>query len=122
MALPAGNKTTRNNILFWLVFLLGALGATPFGIAIWRLLDYCGAWISPNTRNDFGHPYVMALHASLALMCAGVVLCVLLLFYRIRNDDAAPKMTSGLLVIAAGALLTAVVLLAARGQLPMSPR
>ena len=92
-----------------LVFLVGGVCAAPFGIAIFRLLDACGHWL-------WLDPFEMALHAALAVTFAGVVLCILLLFYRLRNDDNSPSLTSGLLVVALGVVLTALVVFAMRGQ------
>ena len=96
-------------VILVLVFLVGGVCAAPFGIAIFRLLDTCGYWLSVD-------PFQMALRAALAVTFAGVMLCILLLFYRLRNDDNSPSLTSGLLVVALGVVLTALVVFAMRGQ------
>jgi membrane associated rhomboid family serine protease len=96
-----------------LVFMVGGVCAAPFGIAIFRLLDTYGYWLQLD-------PFRMALRAALATTFAGVMLCILLLFYRLRNDDNSPSLTSGLLVVALGVVLTALVVFAMRGQYKQS--
>jgi hypothetical protein len=93
--------------LFVVVIVLGLACAAPFAWGIWRLL-WCD-WLAQGL-------YGLGLRAGLAVLFAGIVLCVLLLLYRLRNEDTSPSLNSGLLVIALGAILTALVLLAARGQ------
>ncbi len=95
-------------ILLILVILIGLACAAPFGWGIYQLL--CCNWLSQEV-------YALALRAALAVMFAGIVLCVLLLLYRFRNEDTSPSLNSGLIVVALGGILTALVLIAARGQL-----
>jgi hypothetical protein len=97
-----------------LVFAIGGIFAAPFGLAIFKLLDCQGDWLKLDT-------FEIALRAGLAVTFAGVMLCILLLFYRLRNDDNSPGLTSGLLVVALGVLLTALVLFAMRWQ-PVRPK
>jgi hypothetical protein len=92
-----------------LVFIVGGVCAAPFGIAIFRLLDTSGGWLHLD-------PFFVALRAALAVTFAGVMLCILLLFYRLRNDDNSPSLTSGLMVVALGVTLIALVVFAMRGQ------
>jgi membrane associated rhomboid family serine protease len=115
--MPRPSNPKLESAKYWgiliLVFALGGTFAAPFGIAIFQLLDRCGSWLQLG-------PFQMALHAALALTFAGVMLCILLLFYRLRNDDNSPSLMSGLLVIALGVVLTALVVFAMRGQQKLS--
>jgi hypothetical protein len=120
MARPDNTKLEKAKYwgLLVLVFAAGTAFALPFGLAIFRLLScsspFCctDAWMS--------HPYEMALRAAIAIAFAGIVLSILLLFYRMRNDDTAPSLMSGLLVVVVGAVLTAFIVFAMRGQLTSS--
>lgn len=108
--MPAVNDSKSETKRTWLsvgIILLGVACAAPFGWGIWRLL-----WCDWLTQGLYG----LGLRAGLAVLFAGIVLCVLLLLYRFRNEDTSPSLNSGLLVIALGAALTALVLFAARGQ------
>ena len=111
--MPRPSNPKLESLKYWgilvLVFVVGGTFAAPFGIAIFGLLGVCGAGLE-------GDPYEMALRAALAVTFAGVVLCILLLFYRLRNDDNSPSLTSGLLVVALGVVLTALVVFAMRGH------
>ena len=109
-----GKDTTADEAKRWallaVVFVTGGVCALPFGVSLYHLLDFCGGWLTLGA-------YAIALRAAIALMFSGIVLCVLLLFYRLRNDETSPSLSSGLVVIAIGAVAMVAVLFAARGQL-----
>jgi len=94
-------------IVFGLVFAIGGTFAAPFAFAIYRLIDCHGQWLTHD-------PITIALRAAIGVMFAGIVLSILLLFYRLKDDDTSPSLTSGLLVVALGAALTALVVFAGR--------
>jgi tellurite resistance protein TehA-like permease len=98
-------------LVFGLVFAIGGTFAAPFAFAIYRLIDCHGQWLTLD-------PITIALRAAIGTMFAGVVLSILLLFYRLKDDDTSPSLTSGMLVIALGAALTALVIFAGRPRAP----
>jgi hypothetical protein len=107
---PSTSGETKRNLMLALVFVIGFAGALPFLVSLFRLLDVGGNWLQGAQLYD------TALRASLAIAFAGIILCVLILFYRLRNDDSSPSLTSGLALVALGAAMTVATALSARGQ------
>lgn len=95
--------------LLVLIYVVGGACTAPFVYAMFQLLGPCAAF----SELPF---YAFALHGSMALIFAGIVLSVLILFYRLRNDEASPSLTSGVAVIAIGALAVVLLSFAARDQ------
>jgi hypothetical protein len=108
--LAAKREETKRNWLLWAVFGVGALCVLPFVVALFRLLDFCG------TQSSHLSFFAVALNAALAIAFGGILLCVLLLFYRLRNEETSPSLTSGVVVIAIGAAMAVAISLAARNQ------
>lgn len=104
------SEQTKRTALLWGVFVVGAACVLPFAFALYHLIDFCGCWLT----HDY---FAIALRAAIALMFAGIVLCVLLLFYRLRNDETSPSLTSGLVVIAVGAVAMVAMVIAVRDHL-----
>ena len=99
--------------LLLLIIAIGAVTIYPFIINIYRLLNVGGKFDSSYTVQE------LAVRGSLAIGAAGLVLCLLILFYRLRNDQATPSLTSGLVLVAISATLTAIVVLASRQATPV---
>jgi hypothetical protein len=106
---PKTQDRVRTGLLI-LIYAIGVVCVLPFVCAMFRLLRACNGH-----ANGIGF-YELALRGGLALVFAGIVLCVLILFYRLRNDEASPSLTSGVAVIAIGALTVVLLAFAARGQ------
>jgi hypothetical protein len=110
----AAQEERRRSWLLAGVFIVGALCVLPFAVALFRLLDFCG------TQTAHLSFYAVALNSALAIAFGGILLCVLLLFYRLRNEETSPSLTSGVVVIAIGAVMAVAVSLAARNQNPQN--
>jgi multisubunit Na+/H+ antiporter MnhB subunit len=106
----AKQEEAKRTWLLWIVFGVGALCVLPFIVALFRLLDFCGTHSVPLGL------YAAGLNAALAIAFGGIVLCVLLLFYRLRNEETSPSLTSGVVVIAIGAAMAVAIAIAARNQ------
>jgi len=106
----AAREERRRNVLLWVVFGVGAVCVLPFAVALFGLLYFC-------CTNPKLNLYALGLNAALAIAFGGILLCVLLLFYRLRSEETAPSLTSGVIVIAIGAAMAVAISLAARGQL-----
>lgn len=111
----AQQAEAKRTWLLWLVFGIGALCVLPFIIALFRLLDSCGTQAAALSL------YAVGLNAALAIAFGGIVLCVLLLFYRLRNEETSPSLTSGVIVIAIGAAMAVAISIAARNQVGRPP-
>jgi len=112
----AEQEENKRTWLLWGVFIAGGLCALPFVVALFRLLDFCG------THGAHLSFYAVGLDAALAIAFGGILLCVLLLFYRLRNEESSPSLTSGVVVIAIGAAMAVAISLAARDQAPQTLR
>lgn len=110
----AKQQETKRNWLLSGVFVVGGLCVLPFAVALFRLLDFCG------THGAHLSFYAAGLNAALAVAFGGILLCVLLLFYRLRNEETSPSLTSGVVVIAIGAAMAVAISLAARNQAPQT--
>ena len=112
----AKREETKRTWLLVGVFVVGGLCVLPFVVALFRVLDFCG---THSAQLSF---YAVGLHAALAIAFGGILLCVLLLFYRLRNEETSPSLTSGVVVIAIGAAMAVAIALAARNQAPQTLR
>jgi hypothetical protein len=104
----------RRVTLLVAIIVIGGVALFPFVVNIYRLLNVGSAFENTYSVQE------LAVRGSLAIGAAGLVLCVLILFHRLRSDQGTPSLNSGLVLVAIGAALTGIVVVHSGQRTPVT--